>query len=80
MEGIVTEEYLINNKGFQLDGDGVGWSKYRKNGFELIKIPLKRGGFVVGFEFRYMSQAKYKYPLKIIELSQLYKILTGNDL
>ena len=79
MEEIVTEEYLIS-KGFELSEDEFGWSKYRKNGFELLKIPLTKGGFVINFEFEYRLQTRYKYPLNISELSQLYNILTGNDL
>ena len=76
---IVDEQFLVE-KGFESNGDSFGWSKYRKDGFELIKIPLKNGGYVIGFEYRYCSQVKYKFPLKIEELETLYKILTNKEL
>lgn len=75
----VTVEYLLS-KGFEKHGDNFGWAKIRKNGFELVEIPLKNGGFVVGFEYQFCSQTKYKYPIKTNELEQLYKFLTGKDL
>lgn len=74
----VTGEFLLE-KGFQRTGDNFGWAKFRKNGFELIEIPLKKGGFIIGFEYNFCSQSKYKYPIKINELESLYKILTGAD-
>jgi hypothetical protein len=72
---IVTLEYLLS-KGFEKHTN-IGWAKIRKNGFELVEIPLKNGGFVIGFEYQFCSQTKYKYPIKISELEQLYKFLTG---
>ena len=41
---VVTEKYLID-KGFENNNDSFGWQKYRKNEFELVKIPLQKGGF-----------------------------------
>ena len=74
----ITIEYL-NEKGFQ-ENDALAWPKYRKNGFELVKIPLKNGGYVIGFEYQFCSQAKYKYPITESELNYLYKFLTGEEL
>jgi hypothetical protein len=75
----VSIEYLLS-KGFEKHGDNFGWAKIRKNGFELVEIPLKKGGFIIGFEYQYCLQTKYKYPIKINELEQLYKLLTGSVL
>lgn len=74
----VTTEYLLS-KGFEKQGDSLGWAKFVLNGFELVEIPLKNGGFVIGFEYQVRSQTKYKYPIKTNELEFLYKFLTGKD-
>jgi hypothetical protein len=76
---IVTIDYL-ESKGFQSNRDTFGWEKIRKDGFELVNIPMQSGSKIIGFEYQFSYQAKYKYPLTISELSQLYKILTGKDL
>lgn len=78
-EKIITKEYLLSI-GFDSTSSGTGWKKFVKNGFELVEIPLKNGGFVFGFEFICKSQSKYKYPIKVNELNQLYKILTDKEL
>lgn len=75
----VSTEYLLS-KGFEKHDNNFGWAKIRKNGFELVEIPLKKGGFVIGFEYNFCSETKYKYPLLISELETLYKLLTGKDL
>ena len=79
MEERVTGDYLIKI-GFTKDGENFGWAKYRKNDFELVGMPLKNGGFIIGFEYQYCSQTKYKYPLKVGELQSLYKIIKGGDI
>ncbi len=78
---LVNEAYLIS-KGFEVEGDtlGTGWSYFRKNNFEVKKMPLQKGGHTFGFAFECNSQTKYKYPLTISELENLYKILTGKEL
>ena len=75
----VTKKYLIE-KGFQEDKDVIGWTKFHKNNLELVEIPLKNGLFVIGFGYEIKGQMKYKYPITIDELNQLYKILTGLEL
>ena len=76
---IVTGDYLIS-KGFEKDADNFGWAKFCKGEFELVEIPLTNGKTVIGFEFKFKSQPKYKRPLTTEELDQLYKILIGKDL
>ena len=56
----------------------LGWTKYRKNNFELVEIPTSKGLFI-GFEYVFESQSKYKI-LKMEQLEQLYFILTGKKL
>lgn len=72
----VTVEYLLD-RGFEKHYNGVGWAKFRKNGFELVEIPLRNGGLVIGFEYNYNSETKYKFPITTHELETLYQILTG---
>lgn len=75
----ITKEF-IENRGFVRSWDGFGWAKYRKNGFELVEIPLSKGGIVIGFEYQVCGQVKYKYPITEFELKMLYEILTNDEL
>lgn len=85
MSKIITENYLLE-KGFTKTGNTFGWAKFRKKSFELVEIPLKTNRltneikYVIGFEYNYESQTKYKYPITESELSQLYKFLTNETL
>ena len=75
----VTTEYLFS-KGFERHSDGFGWAKFRKDGFELVEIPLKKGGVTIAFKHEFCGQSKYKYPLKTSELAFLFKLLTGKEI
>jgi len=76
---LVTEIYLLN-KGFEKLPQGIGWTIFRKGYFDIIQIPLKKGGFTFAFAFESKNQTQYKYPLTTSELEILHKILIGKEL
>ena len=67
----------IESLGF-IKKESIGWAKFRKNNFELVEIPTSKG-LLIGFEYQYDSQSKYKI-LNMNQLKQIYFIITGKDL
>jgi len=67
----------IESLGF-IKKESIGWAKFRKNNFELVEIPTSNG-LLIGFEYQYDSQSKYKI-LNMNQLKQIYFIITGKDL
>jgi len=76
---LVTEVYLLNN-GFKKLPQGIGWTIFSKGYFDIIQVPLKKGGFTFAFAFESKHETQYKYPLTTSELEILHKILIGKEL
>ena len=74
---LVTGEWLLS-KGFVENKDF--WPKFQKDFVEFVEIPLKIGGSIIGFEFKYGAQSRYKYPLTESQATTLYEILSGKKL
>jgi len=75
----VTENFLLS-KGFVKHNKDIGWPTYIKENFELIGMPTKNNNIIIAFVTYCKQQPQYKYPLTIMELEQLYKIITNKEL
>jgi len=76
---IITSDYL-ESIGFEKQTYEFGWTNYRKDNLQLVNIPLKKGGFIVGYEYTLKFQAKYKYPIRLNEFKAIYLFINGKEL
>ena len=74
----LTENHLLERGIKKIEA--LGWTKYRKNRFEIVAVPRNGGGVIFCFAYDFESKTEYRKLFTVSDVETIYQFITGKKL